>query len=104
MLGSDHVSVTEVGAVVKRLLERDGVFPRKAKPWQPGEVVFEGFFLMKRPDGKVQLTGQRHHPIRPYELADKVTYEFDDLDQAVWSFISTEWSHGIDGIHLSPRR
>jgi|HubBroStandDraft_2_1064218.scaffolds.fasta_scaffold3189701_1 hypothetical protein len=45
MLGSDSVSVDEVAAVVKRLLERYGVFPPNAKPWQPGEIVFEGFFL-----------------------------------------------------------
>jgi hypothetical protein len=32
-LGSDEVSVAEVATVVKRLLERDGVFPSSAKPW-----------------------------------------------------------------------
>jgi len=101
MLGSDDVSVAEVAAVVKRLLERDGVFPPNAKPWQPGEAVFEGFFLTKRPDGKVQMTGQRHNPIRPDELAEQVTYESDDLDQAVGRFIRREWSNGIDGIPLS---
>jgi len=103
MLGSDEVSVSEVAAVVKRLLEKDGVFPASAKPWQPGEAVFEGFFLMKYPDGRVQMTGQRPHPIRPYELAEQVTHECDGLDQAVRKFISTAWSNGIDGIPLSSR-
>jgi hypothetical protein len=32
MLGSHDLSVAEVAAVVKRLLERDGVFPPNAKP------------------------------------------------------------------------
>jgi len=32
MLGSEDVSVTEVAAVVKRLLEQDNVFPPNAKP------------------------------------------------------------------------
>ena len=102
MLGSDDVSVTEVAAVVKRLLERDNVFPPNAKPWQAGEPVFEGFFLRKRADGKVQMTGQRSRPIRPDELAQQVTYECDDLDQAVRRFIRREWSDGIDGISISP--
>jgi hypothetical protein len=57
---------------------------------------------MKRPDGKVQMTGQRHHPIRPYELAEQVTDECDDLDQAVCRFIRKEWGNGIDGVPLSP--
>jgi hypothetical protein len=103
MLGSDEVSVAEVAAVVKRLLERDGVFPANAKPWQPGAPVFEGFFLTKYPDGKVQMTGQRPHPIRPYALAEQVSYECDGLDQAVQKFISKAWSNGIDGIPLSRR-
>jgi len=103
MLGSGEVSVAEVAACVKRLVERDGIFPPNAKPWQPGEAVFEGFFLMKHSDGKVQMTGQRPHPIRPYEPAEQVTYECDDLDQAVRRFIGKAWSNGIDGIPLSPR-
>jgi len=32
MLGSDAVSVEEVAAVVKRLLDKNGVFPPNAKP------------------------------------------------------------------------
>ena len=102
-LGSDEVSVAEVATVVKRLLERDGVFPLNAKPRQPGEAVFEGFFLIKHPDGKVEMTVQRPHPIRPYELAEQVTFECDDLDQAVRKFISSAWSKSIDGIPLSSR-
>jgi hypothetical protein len=102
-LGSDEVSVAEVATVVKRLLERDGVFPLNAKPRQPREAVFEGFFLIKHPDGKVEMTVQRPHPIRPYELAERVTFECDDLDQAVLKFISSAWSKGIDGIPLSSR-
>ena len=100
MLGSDDVTLAEVEAVVKRLLESDGVFPPDAKLWQRGEVVFEGFFLMKRADGKVQMTRQRNDPIKPCGLAEQATYEFDDLDQAVRKFILSEWRNGIDGISL----
>jgi len=103
MLGSEGVSLAEIEAVVKRLLERDGVFPPDARLWQPGQAVFEGFLLIKRPDGKVQMTGQRHHPTKPGELTEQVTYECDDLDQAVSRFIRSEWSNGIDGIPLTPR-
>jgi ankyrin repeat protein len=67
MLGSDCVSVEEVAAVVKRLFERNGVFPPIAKPWQPGEVVFEGFFLVKRPDADCRAV---------------VEYERDESDQS----------------------
>jgi hypothetical protein len=104
ILGSDCVSVDEVAAVVKRLLEQNGLFPPNAKPWQPGEIVFEGFFLVKRPDGKVQVAWQRSNPIRPTELADQGSSEYNDLDEAVSTYIQSEWSSGIDGITLSRRR
>ena len=63
LLGSDCVSVEEVAAVVKRLL----------------------------------------NPIRPTELADRSSSEYDDLDEAVSKFIESEWSKGIDGIGLTRR-
>jgi len=103
MLGSDSVSVEEVAAVVKRVLEQNGVFPANAKPWQPGEIVFEGFFLVKRRDGKVQMAWQRSNPIRPTELADQGSSDYDSLDEAVFAFINSEWSTGIDGVSLSRR-
>ena len=59
LLGSDCVSVEEVAAVVKRLFEQDGHFPPIARLWQPGELCFEGFFLLMLPDGKVQMAWQR---------------------------------------------
>ena len=103
MLGSDSVSVEEVAAVVKGLLERNGVFPLNAKPWQPGEIVFEGSFLVKRPDGRVQVAWQRRNPIRPTELADQGGSDYDNLDEAISTFINREWSTGIDRISLSHR-
>ncbi len=103
MLGSDSVSVDEVAGVVKRLLEQNGVFPPTARHWRPGETVFEGFFLVKRPDGKVQVAWQRSNPIRPNELADQGRSEYADLEEAVSRFIQSEWSKGIDGITLSRR-
>jgi hypothetical protein len=103
LLGSDCVSVEEVSAVVKRLLEQNGVFPPTARLWKPGELVFEGFFLVRRPDGKVQMAWQRSNPIKPTELADRNSSEYDDLDEAVSRFIVSEWSTGIDGIRLMRR-
>ena len=103
MLGSRAVSFEEVAAVVKRLLETNGVFPPNAKPWQSGEIVFEGFFLAKRSDGKVLLAWQRSNPINPNELADHGSVEYDNADDAVSGFIQREWSKGIDGISLSRR-
>jgi len=102
MLGSDCVSVEEVAAVVKRLFEQDGHFPPIAKLWQPGELCFEGFFLVKHPDGKVQMAWQRSNPINPNELAEQGSSEFSDLDKAISAFIESEWPKGIDGIPLSP--
>ena len=97
MLGSDCVSFEEVAAVVKRLLELNGVFPPNARPWQPGESVFEGFFLIKRADGNVQMIWQRSNPVRQTELADHGSSEYDNLDEAVSNFINSEWSsrHGF---------
>ena len=103
LLGSDCVSVGEVATVVKRLLEQNGVFPPIARLWKPGEVVFEGFFLVRRPDGKVQMAWQRSNPIKPTELADRSSCDYDDLDEAVSRFIESEWSKGIDGIQLVRR-
>ena len=103
-LGSDCVSFEEVAAVVKRLLELNGVFPPNARPWQPGESVFEGFFLVKSTDGKVQMAWQRSNPVRHTELADHGSSEYDNLDEAVSTFVKSEWSSGIDGITLLRRR
>lgn len=102
-LGSDAVSFAEVADVVKRLFERNGVFPPAARSWKPGEVVFEGFFLVKRPDGKVEMAWQRSNPIRPNELADHGSSEYDNLDEAISQFIENGWSKGIDGIALTHR-
>jgi hypothetical protein len=104
MLGCGAVSFEEIAAVVKRLLETDGVFPWNAKRWQPGEIVFEGFFLAKRPDGTVLLAWQRSNPINPRELADHGSVEYDNADDAVSGFIQREWSEGIDGIGVSRRQ
>jgi hypothetical protein len=103
LLGSDCVSVEEVAAVVKRLLEQNGVFPPIARFWKPGELVFEGFFLVRRPDGKVQMAWQRSNPIKPTELADRSSSEYENPDEAVSRFIEREWSKGIDGIPLMRR-
>jgi len=104
ILGSASISVDEVAAVVKRLLDRNGVFPAQARTWEPGKTVFEGFFLVKHPDGTVRMNWQRSNPIRPTELADQGSAKFDDLDTAVSAFIEREWSDGIDGITLSRSR
>src|ERR1700730_17527736 len=101
ILGVESVSVEEIAAIVKRLLETNGVFPPNAKPWQPGETVFEGFFLVKQPRGKVRLAWQRHHPINPYVLADQGSSDFDNVDEAISTFMRKEWSNGIDGIGLA---
>jgi hypothetical protein len=103
ILGGTSVSFEEVACVVSRFLQRDGVFPPAAKQWQPGQTVFEGFFLLKRPDGTVRMTWQRSHPIRPSELAECNSSDFDNADKAVAAFIKSEWSTGIDGIAVSPR-
>jgi hypothetical protein len=102
-LCSDTVSVAEVAAVVKRLFQRNGVFPPAARSWKSGEIVFEGFFLVKRPNGKVEMAWQRSNPIRPNELADHGSSEYDNLDEAVSNFIENAWSEGIDGVALTHR-
>jgi hypothetical protein len=101
MLGSDSVAAEEVAGVVKRLLERNGVFPLNAKTWQPGETVFKGFFLVRGLDAGVQMIWQRSNPIRPTELADHGRSDYDNIDEAISAFITREWSSGIDGISLS---
>jgi hypothetical protein len=100
-LGGESVSAKEVAAIVKQLLETNGVFPLNAKPWQPGGAVFEGFFLVKQSSGGIRLAWQRPHPINPYVLADQGSSHFDDVDEAISTFMRKEWSNGIDGIGLS---
>jgi hypothetical protein len=58
---------------------------------------------VKHTDGKFQMVGQRSNPIRPTELADRTSSEYDDLDDAVSQFIENAWSKGIDGIRLMRR-
>ena len=101
ILGAESVSAKEIAAIVKRLLESKGVFLPNAKPWTPGETVFEGFFLVKQPSGGVRLAWQRHHPINPYILADQGSSDFANVDDAISTFMRKEWSNGIDGIGLS---
>lgn len=104
MLRSDCVSVEEVAAVVKRLFEQDGHFPPIARLWQPGELCFEGFILVKLPDGKIQMAWQRSNPINSKQLAEESSSEFSDPDEAISAFIESQWPKGIDGIALSPQR
>jgi hypothetical protein len=78
-----------------------GVFPISAKAWQPGQPVFEGFFLIKEPHGGVRLMAQRSDPLNPTVLADQKSWEYDNRDDAISRFISSEWSSGIDGIIFS---
>jgi hypothetical protein len=89
---------------VKRVLQTNKVFPPIAKPWQPGEPVFEGFFLLMRPNGKLRLAWQGSNPINPYELAEQGSSDYDSVDDAVSKFIHSEWRKGIDGITLSHGR
>jgi len=103
LLGSDCLSVEEVAAAVKCLFQRNGVFPPHARIWKPGESVFEGFFLVKRPERKIEMVWQRSNPIKPTELAERGSTEFEDLDQAISRFIEREWSNGIDGVRVTPR-
>jgi len=63
LLGSDSLSVEEIAAAVKRVFERNGVFPPQARPRKPGETVFEGTFLLKRPGGKVEMPGSEANPL-----------------------------------------
>ena len=100
-LGVKSVSAKEVAVIVKHQLETSGVFPPNAKPWQSGKPVFEGFFLVKLSNGGARLAWQRHHPINPYVLADQGNTDFDDMDEAVSTFMQKEWRNGIDGIGLS---
>jgi len=100
-LGFDSVTANEVAAIVKRLLEGNGAFPIDAKLWQPGGSVFEGFFLVKKREGVIQLTCQRSDPRNPFTLADQKSWEYDNVDDAISRFIRSEWSKGIDGILLS---
>lgn len=103
LLGSDSLSVEEVDAAVKRLIERIGVFPPHARIWKPGKSVFEGFFLVKRPERKIEMVWQRSKPIKPTELAERGSTDFEDLDQAILRFIERERSNGIDGVRVTPR-
>lgn len=101
LLGVNSVPAEEVAAIVKRVLEANGVFPPNAKPWQPGEPVFEGFFLLKQPNGGFVLNWQRAHPTNPYALSEQGSSNYDDLDQAISRFMGSEWRRGIDGIKLT---
>ena len=101
ILGARSISAKEIARVVKRLLETNGVFPPNAKPWAPGDPVFEGFFLLKQPSGGMRLAWQRHHPINPYVMADQGSSDFADVDEAISTFMRNEWSNGIDGIGIS---
>lgn len=103
LLGSDGLSLEEITAAVERVFERSGVFPPRARPWKSGEAVFEGFFLLQRPEGKVEMAWQRSDPINPTELVERGSTEYEHLDRAISVFIEKEWSEGIDGVRITPR-
>lgn len=102
LLGSDSLSVEEIAAAVKRVFERNGVFPPQARPRKPGETVFEGTFLLKRPGGKVEMAWQRSQSIKPTEVAERGSTEYGDLDEAISAFIHKEWRDGIDSVRIIP--
>jgi hypothetical protein len=58
---------------------------------------------MKLPDRKIEMVWQRSHPIKPTELAERGSTDFEDLDQAISRFIERQWSNGIDGVRVIPR-
>jgi len=89
-LGSYGLSAEEIAAAVKRVFLRNSVFPPHARSWKPGETVFEGFFLLKRPQGKDRDAWQRSHPIKPTELVESGSTVYDDLDEAVSGVIQRE--------------
>jgi hypothetical protein len=100
-LGSRPVTVPEIAGTIKRLLDANGVFPLRAAIWRPGELVYEGHFLVRASNGTVKLHWQRGRAAAPFELAEQTTLEFQDSDKAIAHFILAEWPKGIDGIGLT---
>jgi hypothetical protein len=96
------VSGEEATSAVKRILDAKGVFPPNARIWAPGDMVFEGFFLVKRPHAKVDMIWQRSSPTKPTELSERRSEDYEGVDQAITRFIEKEWSNGIDGIRVVP--
>jgi hypothetical protein len=80
LLDLDCVSIGKVAAAVKRLFSQHGVFPPHARLWKPGELAFEGYFLVKRPDGRVELAWQRGNAHKPTELADRSSTVYEDIN------------------------
>lgn len=99
-LSTDGVRYSEVATVVARVLEDTGYFPPNARPWQAGNIVYEGAILQKLSGGGFRLTLQRSHPIAPTVLAEKRESDFQNAKTAIKTFISSEWPKGIDGIAI----
>ena len=100
LLGSDSVSIEELSRAVKRVFGKHDLFPPHARLWQSGQSVFDGFVLIRQPDGK--LSWQRSNPGNPAELADRGSIVFDNPDEAIVSFIDRQWRRSIDTIHVTP--
>ncbi len=101
-LDRSALRVSEVNSAVKRLLLEAGRFPSHAKPWQHGEVAFEGHFLELLIGGSVRLWWQRSHPLMPTRMAEQHHSDFASIDDAIEAFVNKEWASGIDGIRIVP--
>ncbi|MGA2277612.1 MAG: hypothetical protein ABSG00_08405 [Terracidiphilus sp.] len=93
------VSKSEISAAIMSVFKELGHFPPQASVWQPGNSVFEGYFLELLTDGRVRLLCQRHIATTPMQLGGQSYVDFSDASQAIDEFIMREWtSRDIDGI------
>lgn len=99
-LGSQTIQWSEAVAVVSRVLNDTGFFPKDARPWKEGESVHEGAILRKLPTGRAEVIQQRSDARNPMQLAEQKVTAFTDVNAAIQFFVSKEWPTGIDGIQI----
>lgn len=99
-LGSQTIQWSEAVAVVSRILNDTGFFPKDARPWKEGAPVHEGAILRKLPTGRAEVIQQRSDPRNPMQLAEQKVTEFTDVNAAIQFFVLKQWPTGIDGIKI----
>jgi hypothetical protein len=95
------VRYSEVTSVIRRSLDERGFFPPNARPWQEGQLVYEGAMLQRLSNRKFRVTIQRSHPVAPNVLAAKKERDYVLAGTAIRAFVRVEWPNDIDGIRIS---
>ena len=98
---SGTVPLAELAPVVREALESNVYFPPQAKPWEPGELSYEGAFLEKLGENRFRVHRQRSYADNPGVCAERTSQDYDDFESALRAYLRAEWRGVFDGERIT---